>query len=110
MKRVFFSDSLAEAGHVRNVLEHAGIGCFVKHEQLSGGLGEVPFLECTPEVWVYADADADRARRIVSDMTDAPESGDPWRCASCGETIDGHYAACWRCGASDDRDADETPG
>lgn len=102
MKRVFSSESLADAGHVRALLEQQGIGCFIKHEQLSGALGEVPFLECMPEVWVYDDADLRRAEAVVRELSAAADtSGGSWRCRYCGETNEGQYAACWRCGSHD---------
>jgi hypothetical protein len=105
MKRVFSSESLADAGHVRALLEQRGIACFIKHEQLSGALGEVPFLECMPEVWVYDDAEAGRAEAVVRDLAGAADiGGEPWRCRQCGETNESQYASCWRCGADDAAD------
>jgi hypothetical protein len=103
MKRVYTSEALADAGHFRAVLEQRGIACFIKNEQLSGAIGEVPFLECSPEVWVYDDSRADEARQIIEELThDTPEVHAPWRCRACGETNEGQFAACWRCGASDE--------
>ena len=103
MKRVFSTPALAEAGHLKNLLEQEGIGCFIKHEQLSGGLGDLPFLECQPELWVYVDEQAPRAEALIKDaLRDAPtEGGAPWRCRTCGESNDPQFAACWRCGATD---------
>ena len=102
MKRVFSSESLADAGHVRALLEQQGIGCYIRNEQLSGALGEVPFLECMPEVWVYRDADSTRAEAIVGELASGGDtSGEPWRCRHCGESNEGQYAACWNCGTRD---------
>ena len=102
MKRVYSNESLADAGHVRGLLEQNGIGCFIRNEQLSGALGELPFLECMPEVWVYRDRDAARAERLIAETLNAPaESASPWQCRQCGETNEGQFAACWNCGAGD---------
>lgn len=104
MKRVYSSELLAEAGHVKTVLEQSGIPAFVKNEQLSGAIGEVPFLECMPEVWVYNDGDAERAGRIVAELSSAATvEAAPWQCKACGETNEGQFAACWSCGAGDER-------
>jgi len=100
VKRVATSESLAEIGHYRNVLEQAGIACVVKNEQLSGALGEIPFLECLPELWVREDADLARALDAIATAT-ADVGARPWRCARCGESNEGQFAACWRCGAAD---------
>lgn len=101
MKRVFSSEALAEIGHLKNVLEQNGIHCTIRNEQLSGALGEVPFLECLPELWVLDDAEVEAANRLIEEQRAPADSAEPWRCQFCGESNDGQYAACWSCGASD---------
>lgn len=101
MRRVHTSESLAAIGHARNVLERAGIRCTVRNETLSGALGEVPFLECLPELWVVHDDDLIEAQRILDDLAVAPADAPAWSCLGCGETNDGAFAACWRCGRAD---------
>ena len=98
MKRIATAESLAEIGHLRNVLEQNGIGCMVRNEQLSGALGEVPFLECLPELWVLRDSDADRAERLIAELQQDAVSGDDWRCSQCNEENEAQFAACWNCG------------
>jgi hypothetical protein len=106
VKRIFTGDSLAEVGHLRNLLEQHGIACFIKNEQLSGALGEVPFLECLPELWVLDDADQAAAETRVREFHrhDVAEgAGEPWHCGRCGEDNEAQFAACWHCGRPDDR-------
>jgi hypothetical protein len=100
MKRVHTSESLAVVGHFKNVLEQHGIECLIKHEQLSGALGEIPFLECLPELWVLDDADEGRARRVIEQDRE-PIMGPAWDCPECGEENERQFAACWRCGTAD---------
>ncbi len=100
MKRVFQSESLAEVGHLRNLLEHAGIACVIRNEQLSGALGEIPFLECLPELWVLHDDELPRARRLIEQQRE-PVAAPDWRCAECAELNEGQFAACWCCGSPD---------
>ena len=104
MKRVATAESLAEIGHLRNVLEQNGIGCTVKNEQLSGALGEVPFLECLPELWVLRVADLERAERLIAELRHEAVSGDSWRCSHCNEENEGQFAACWNCGKAGNAD------
>lgn len=101
MKRVFTSEVLAEAAHLRNLLEQQGIRCTIRNEQLSGALGELSFLDCLPEVWVLDDDDLERALEIVARQRRPAASGPAWRCRACGESNEGQFAACWHCGASD---------
>ena len=104
MKRVFRHDSAAEVGLLRGLLEQAGIACLTKNEQLAGALGEIPFLECQPELWVVDDDDRQRAEAIIAaHYAHAPAHAD-WTCSHCGETNEGQFSACWRCGAADRED------
>ena len=66
MKRLTAHESLAHIGHLKNLLEQSGIACIIKNDQLSGGLGEIPFLDCLPELWVLQDEESfGRFQRIV---------------------------------------------
>jgi len=98
MKRVLQSEFLAEISHFRNVLEQNRIPCIVKNEQLSGALGEVPFIECLPELWVVHDEDLDRAERLLGELRRDAVGGKSWRCRHCKEDNEGQFAACWNCG------------
>jgi hypothetical protein len=101
MKRVASADSLAEISHYRNVLEQDGIRCLIKNEQLSGALGELPFLECLPELWVLRDADAARAERVLKDLRRDDSGGKSWSCPHCHEDNEAQFGVCWNCGHSD---------
>ena len=101
MKRVCSSELLAEIGHYRNLLEQAGIACVVKHEQLCGGLGEIPFIDCLPELWVIRDEELPRATQLLeAQRADPGFVAPPWNCRACGQPNEGHFALCWSCGAS----------
>src|SRR5512137_2966322 len=63
LRKVHTADSIIEIAHLRNVLEQAGIACFVRNERLGGAVGEIPFMECWPELWVMRNGDARRAHR-----------------------------------------------
>ena len=63
MRKVHTAESIIEIAHLRNLLEAAGIACYVRNERLGGALGEIPFVECWPELWVLRNGDAlQRAR------------------------------------------------
>jgi hypothetical protein len=104
MKRVLTGDSLVEIGHFKNLLEQQGIACLIKNEQLSGALGEIPFIDCWPELWVLVDAQAEEAQRLIAEHRETARVASPWRCKRCGETIEGQFAVCWQCGAPREED------
>lgn len=100
MKRVAVGHSLVEINHLKNLLEQVEIRCLIKNEQLAGALGEIPFLECQPELWVIDDQQAEQARRFISAQQNGDETpSEPWQCAACGETNEGQFSLCWQCGS-----------
>jgi hypothetical protein len=99
MRRVHVSESLLEIAHLRNLLESAGIACFVRNERLGGAVGEIPFLECWPELWVCKSGQALRARGLIDEALSPRVACDPWVCPRCGERIEGQFSECWRCAA-----------
>lgn len=98
MKKVTTADSLVLINHYKNLLESEGIDAFIRNEFLGGVMGEVPFQEVWPELWVRHDLDYDRAVQLIDAANLLNESeGDPWRCRKCGEENEPTFAVCWNC-------------
>jgi hypothetical protein len=98
VRKVYTAESLIEVAHLRNVLEADGIRCFVRNEGLAGVMGEIPYVECWPELWVVRNGDALRARGLVDEARRSPPAAGPdWRCERCGELVEGQFDSCWRC-------------
>ena len=87
-------------GHLRNVLASYGIKCLTKNLDLSTAAGELPPIDCWPELWVE-DEQLARAKSILK-KTMAPLKSvkKPWTCGSCAEEIEGQFTECWKCGKS----------
>lgn len=98
MQPLYSSLNLHEIYHLKNLLEAAGVRCLIKNELLSRLAGEIPFTECAPQLWLLDERDLDRAMRVVSDFGRGAAAGPPWRCPSCGETLESQFSACWHCG------------
>ena len=98
MRKVFTADNLVTVAHYRNVLESEGIATEIRNQNLGGVVGEIPFTEAWPQLWVRHALDAPRAREIIAEVSAAPETGEAWRCASCGTDNEAQFAACWQCG------------
>ena len=90
--------SLQEAAHLKNVLVASGIPAELKNDRLCGAVGEIPILEAWPQVWVESEADIGRARACLKAL-ERPPLATPWTCGACGESLEGQFLACWRCGA-----------
>ncbi|PLY02985.1 MAG: DUF2007 domain-containing protein [Desulfuromonas sp.] len=103
MKKLYTFDltERALAGMFHELLLQEGIECLLRNEQLFSGLGEIPFVECYPELWVVDAEMFPRAQSLLRQyMADAPEKLPEWHCPGCGEQIEGHFNACWNCGCS----------
>lgn len=92
----------AEAGLLKELLEREGVPCLLRNEQLFAALGEIPFLECSPELWVVDDEIWPRARLLLDNWFKNEEGLAPWTCRSCAEVLEGQFGACWKCGKERD--------
>ncbi len=99
MKKVYSSHDPLLVAQLRGLLEANHIACLTRNDYLMGAAGELPPMECWPEIWVLEDYQLERARGLV-DAFLAPGSGPPgpWTCSECGETVDPPFTQCWRCG------------
>jgi hypothetical protein len=101
VKKVTSADSLVTINHYKNLLVSEGIPAFLRNEHFGSIMGEVPFQEVWPELWVENDLDYDRARQLIDAAKIAEESPSAaWRCGKCGEENEGQFSVCWNCEAS----------
>lgn len=85
--------------HLKNVLETAGMQCLVKDNSLFTLAGEVPAVECWPELWLLDESMLNRAEALIQDhIARAGTIKAPWQC-TCGEVHGGQFTECWQCGA-----------
>ena len=99
MKRIYRARNLPEAHILLHLLDQAGVPARVFNENLNGALGEIPFIEAEPEVWVERELDLERARRVLREFQSAPGDEGARICARCGEENPHNFQVCWCCGA-----------
>lgn len=98
MKRLLTRcDHVLQAAHLANVLRAAGIAVEVRNTTLASALGEIPFLDCAPQLWLDSPLDEPRARELLAAMRQ-PAAGPAWTCAGCGERGEPQFGQCWQCG------------
>lgn len=97
MKRVFIAPTLIDAQLAVDALSSLGIVTHIFNANAAGALGEVPFMQAQPEVWVDVDAEEARARGALAGLRNALPR-DEKTCAHCGELNPGNFLSCWRCG------------
>lgn len=95
MKRVFRADSLLEAQLVADTLTSMGIHNHILNAYAVGAMGDLPYSQTNPEVWVDDAAQLTRAAEAIATLN-APVQPDK-RCPHCGETNPGNFLSCWQC-------------
>ena len=101
MKKVYTTKDPLMIGHLKNVLATFDIHCVTRHHELSSAAGELPPIDCWPELWVVDDhrqAEAEAIlRKTLAPLKSVKRS---WLCVGCGEEIEGQFSECWKCGQS----------
>ena len=101
MKKLTSAESLITINHYKNLLQAEGIRCEIRNEHLGSIVGEMPFVETWPELWIVNDLDFDRATQLIT-ASESESPGADWTCKKCGEINEGQFAACWNCSTSSD--------
>lgn len=98
---VFSPWQRAQAWLLRDRLQQEGIGVLLRNEELFAALGEIPFVEIRPELWVIDDEVLPRAQHLLEAwQREAEATTAAWTCPGCGEYLEGQFGACWKCGRS----------
>lgn len=96
MKMVYTNESHFLVNNVQNLIEAQEINTFIKNEFAQGAMGEISPFDSWPEVWVYDDADFDRALQIATSSQSISQKSD-WICKHCSEKNDPSFEICWNC-------------
>ncbi|MGT2492048.1 putative signal transducing protein [Cupriavidus basilensis] len=90
--------SSVHAAHCQNLLEAAGIRAEMRNTWLAGAMGDIPFRESAPQVWLIDDDMETRALGGTARGANS-EPGPRWQCLSCGNGNEAQFNSCWQCGA-----------
>jgi hypothetical protein len=99
MKRVLIAPTLLDAQLAVDALSSLGMTTHIFNANAAGALGEVPFMQAQPEVWIDDDTQEARAREALAGLRNAPPR-DEKICARCGELNPGNFLSCWQCGGA----------
>ena len=100
MKRVFTADNIAEAGLMRSYLEQHDIPSMLRNEHTSAVIGDLPFVDNNPEIWVD-DLSCDRALGLIKQIQQPSSAFQrDWDCHNCHEDNPGNFELCWQCGSA----------
>jgi len=96
--KVFENFDFSRVGQMQSLLESHGIRTFIRNEYGSSVVGELPFVEVVPQLFVLEDSDAARAIELLKLDLPVTDAADDWVCPECGIDIDGNFSRCWKCG------------
>ena len=100
MIKVFEDFNFSRVGQMQSLLESHDIKTFLRNEYGSSVVGELPFVEVIPQLFVLEEKDVAQARELL--QLDLPMEGsdDDWVCPECGVDVEGNFSRCWKCGVN----------
>jgi hypothetical protein len=101
MKELFREKDFTRVGYFQGILEAEGIPTFVRNQDTTTFLTEVPIPEFYPALCVMNDEDYEEAVRIIRDciVKDSVSSETEVQCPKCRESNPGNFETCWACGS-----------
>lgn len=102
MTPVFVDPDLTRVGFAKNILESAGISCFVQNENTrSLGVSVIGFSNpalLDPVVFVTDDSQVEAAKELLREHFPAVSSTTAdWTCPECKESNPPSFDECWKC-------------
>lgn len=98
MIKVFEDFDFSRVGQMQSLLEAHDIKTFIRNEYGSSVVGELPFVEVIPQLFVLEPKDVARAKELLGLEQAGSEKGEDWVCPECGVDVDGNFSRCWKCG------------
>ena len=99
MVRLYAAANLQEAQIIAGMLSNAGIETQIFNQHSQGALGEIPFGETYPEIWLADERDLGLAKKLLS-VYERPTDTTEAVCGKCGESNPANFSLCWHCGES----------
>jgi rubrerythrin len=98
--KIFEDFNFSRVGQMQSLLESEGIRTFIRNEYASSVVGELPFVEVIPQLFVLEEKDLLRAKELLRLDLPVENAGESWTCPECGIDIEGNFFRCWKCGTA----------
>jgi hypothetical protein len=95
--KVYESFNSSKVGQAASLLNSEGIETFIRNEFASSVMGEVPFVEVCPQLFILDASEEARAIDLLAPFKHQSDRTD-WHCGQCGSDVDGPFGQCWSCG------------
>ena len=97
MHRIYFASNLIEAKLLKDLLDEQRIPSQIQNQCAIGAVGELPFTQIYPEIWVKRQQDIDKAKLVIQSFQNTDTSAEVI-CDKCGEVSPETFEFCWNCG------------
>lgn len=98
MFKIYSAGNIQDAYLVQGLLNEAGIETRILNEFAQGGVGEIPFTQAYPEIWLINESDIKKANKLLSHFESRHQQIEELICNQCNETNPDTFEACWHCG------------
>lgn len=99
MKKLYTSQNRVLIYLLKDKLDEHHISTYFKNETPPLA-GEIPAAIARPELWIMNDGEFTKANEIVQqELAMQTQPSAAWQCPHCGETLEGQFNICWKCGA-----------
>jgi hypothetical protein len=96
---VFEDFDFSRVGQMQSLLESHGIKTFIRNQFGSSVMGEVPFVEVVPQLFVLEQKDVQRAMALLQSALAGSDADGSWTCRDCGADVESNFSHCWQCGS-----------
>lgn len=105
MIKLYQCDDLIEAQNVFDYLEYNNIEVKIFNAYANGALGEIPFTQTNPEIWLLNNDDYEKARLLIqaykNEIRIRQNQADiTVFCPQCKTANPASFDTCWSCLAS----------
>lgn len=94
--KVYTGASIVDAGLFQDLLQQHDIPTQMRNYHTSSVIGELPFVETYPEIYVPASY-AQQAKRLLAELNEPRGNGLDWQCRNCEEENPSSFDMCWQC-------------
>lgn len=87
---------------LKSELDALAIPYMIKNEYASGAMGELPWQDTQPELWLIDDTWQARAKQVMDalmahSVSSPGDKEQEWVCRNCKEKNGAAFDFCWQC-------------
>jgi len=98
MIQIHLAHDIQQANLILHCLEQNNIKAIILNQFTQGALGELPFTQAYPEIWVEEN-NKERAIALIESFEKLPLNDNTIFCSQCNEVNPENFETCWSCGS-----------